>query len=266
MGYNIYNEANIASFKQEIGYDQILRRIDQSEVVVIDWPSVLARIQLMDGTVWKGDFSAGALDGAFHARISGDLQDGEQLIELHVHVLSGAEKTAIDFALETAATTMMAEIPYDKFSGGPGDLYLKGKEPGGDQICIMSYKNVVIVMSSLTGDDVAPLAAHLQSVMAGKLMKKEHVPALAPRVTVSEQVIVEEAPFSIEVSLDAPAGEWSVELLKRQLPPGIEYLGRTDYRFEFRAVETGDVVFRFGALNRETLMSTVKNVKLSIGN
>ena len=266
-GNSIMNEwqnSQIQSFKQEIGYEKALQSISPDSGIMMDWPesTQLSELELAEDWQMRGDSVYLRAGGASREWV---LENSEQEIAIRVFVSSTGPETAWRRLLDIASNTMMVDIPFQKSRKKLGDLAVVSK---GERVnaVLWVYSNVCIYIERNDSDfDILSLAGALQSIMERHLITplREHLPKIK-RIELSSPQVKLGQPVFITIVPEPDSEPKRLMIDFDMSGNSLGAVSQDDLVLEFVAEEPGDSTVTIGIVDQYNLLSVSVPVKIKV--
>jgi hypothetical protein len=155
----------IARFKSRIGFPDSLPGDAPGRGVIVAWPDPQT-FSYFKGGGWATIIDTVSVPKPGLVQHNWVLRAGRATVDLRIFVSSLGNSAARDHLVELAATTMLADIPYEPTPKRLGDLSVMTREAPPLHRLIWVERNVCMHLSRNFGTDIMPLAEELQAFLA----------------------------------------------------------------------------------------------------
>ena len=254
-------------FKQEIGYENIIRNLPEERIVSLNWQDLLQVFEDTDHTKWKLSHPSIGMSykrGSLTANIVSS--DGEANIAIYSY--NQNRKHAIDDMLWKATDTSAPFMSYKVSGEKIGDFCLVPRKSDNVYSIKYVYGNILVDIRHLNSDkDVLPVARYLQSAMekAVAANPEKKLPT-RPKITYSitpTQVRAGET-FTVTLPTDYPNEQWDFGFAEELLTPNIVYDKKRMNILTLKAVSPGKGVVSFSLMDKKTLWVFTDTVTINI--
>lgn len=240
-------------FKERIGYQELLARLDPQQGVVAEWPDLARLVDLPDD--WEEVYD-GVVFETGGAKRDWSYRRGEEELNVDLYVSSTGPEPALRRLVDIATNTMMMDIPYQPRSGLVGDLALTLGDGVPGWIAWV-FANLCVRVETTNSDlDVFELAQAIQAFADRHVVPEValHLPRVLgvavvptkPRVGERVTVRVVPAPDSDFSRFEA---EFDIE------GTSLSATAQDGLIFAFEAVAPGPTTLTVGVVDRETLLT-----------
>jgi len=264
------NQDKIDTLKREMNYTQVIARLPEEKIVILDWETALNHFKDDEGTVWNSNnISYG--DEAGHGYLDASLRSTHGQVGVVIHSLSEGAKTAIDLAL-WEATNSNADFIYYKYAENVvGEFSLVPRDGKIVRSIYFVYGNILIKLTHSNYEarqDVLSIARYLQVVMekAVKINPQGMFPVRPMfQYSVGSQQIKARQTFNVTVTPDYDQALVRFDVAEEMLSENIEYeenLGDSVYKFTAKVAGSGTVAFK--VMDKKTLWAFTDTFTVNI--
>ncbi|MBL1276965.1 MAG: hypothetical protein COB30_012845 [Ectothiorhodospiraceae bacterium] len=247
-----YNQGLLDEFKNEIQYKKIISGLPDDKFVQVDWSSLLNNITDSNGVVWKGD-DYGSYQVQQYGELTSTLVSDLGAINVTIHSIPSGQKSAIDFALRSAATTSMDSIQMKYYQSYFSDFCLIGMNPRVVNFIMYIFGNIFVELEYYNdykrndyNQDVLPIARYIQSVMEKAVASNpdKKLPSRPQfKYTINQSKIKAKSSFTltVEPGIGYSREFWDFGVAKELNSEHVEYdeqLGSGVYKFINRGQTT----------------------------
>jgi len=252
-------------FEEEIDYKILASSISESEIILLDWPSVLSKIKLHEGGIWanEGKLQLGVVDARV-VSIDVNLVNADKIVSVELLVYSEKNMDALNKLLDKIELSSSRLVNFRRIKDGPGDLFLVRKDPNDKSKCIMVYNNALIDITTQSTTDVTQFAYYLFNVMQNALQNKAQVVPPDINIGVSKHNINVGDEFTTTVDvLTSNSQDWKVDITDWP-EEGLDILASSSNSYTFRATELGSYQIDFNIYHEKTLISYSKKIHINV--
>ncbi len=264
------NQDKIDTLKREMNYTQVIARLPEEKIVILDWEVALKRFNDDEGTIWSSsNISYG--DEAGHGYLDASLHSARGQVGVVIHSLSEGAKTAIDLAL-WEATNSNADFIYYKYAKNVvGEFSLLPRDGGIVRSIYFVYGNILIKLIHSDYDakqDVLSIARYLQVLMEKAVkINSQGMPPVRPmfQYSASSQQIKARQTFNVTVTPGYDQALVRFGVAEEMLSENVEYeenLGDGVYKFTAKAAGSGTVAFK--VMDKKTLWAFTDTFTVNI--
>lgn len=255
---------SIAKFKKEVGYEELQNTISDSEIVLLDWPSVLKKFS-MGSDEWISESPPkGSAYGDNNAEIFTSLMHAEKVVNITVNVLSNSNLDALSLPFEAMTRYSASYILMRRIVDGPGDLYLTVPPNMKQNSGKMVFKNIYIDITTKSDLDVRDFADYLYKIMSTAVIQRSayQIPEFNANVSSSAIKMGDEFTVTVNAVTNEP-DEWRIDIGQWPMDK-LETTGSGPHEYTFKALMPGPMEINFDIFHTKTLMSYMKKVHINI--